>query len=441
MTSTNGSSKGSDAGQPDLDVIVIGGGPAGSAMSSYLAKGGYRVALFEREIHPREHVGESLVPATNRVLEDIGFWEKMDRYGFVLKPGATWTGYKGKVGSEVVVTFADAPMENINQDYTYHVDRARFDSELLKHAQTLGVNVVQGANVLKVLQDETGRACGVRIRILDKELDFSSRYVVDASGRRGLVGKQLGLWEKDQQFDQMAIYSWFDNVKPPSPETAEYIHVHFLPIERGWVWQIPIYEGITSVGVVVEKEVFQKAGKDYEGFFNEAVQLSNNTKHILSEATRIRDWYVEADYSYKMNELVGDGWLLVGDAARFVDPIFSSGVSVAVNSAKFAFEALDTALKGGDERVAFEAYNEKVKRGVQIWYEWITIYYRLQALFTFLGRDKENKRQMQQLLQGDVYDRNAVDVLDRMKALVKTVEESEGHLFKPLLSDSVTVAE
>ncbi len=425
----------------DADVIVVGGGPAGSAVSSYLALNGYRVALFEREIHPREHVGESLVPATNRVLEDIGFWEKMGNYGWVPKPGATWTGYRGRVGSEVVVTFADVEMENTNQDYTYHVDRARFDNELLKHAQTLGVRVVEGANVIRMTTNDAGRATGVRVRILDKEVDFTSRFVVDASGRRGLVGKQLNIWEKDQQFDQMAIYSWFDNVKAPSEETKDYIHVHFLPIQRGWVWQIPIYENATSVGVVVEKEVFQTSGKDYEGFFNEVVQMSKNTQHILSDATRIRDWYVEGDYSYKMATTAGDGWLLIGDAARFVDPIFSSGVSVAVNSAKFAFEALDEALKGGDEKAAFDAYAEKVGRGVQIWYEWITIYYKLQALFTRLGKDPENKRQMQQLLQGDVYDRSAVDVLDRMKELVRTIEEADDHILKPFLNDSVTVAD
>jgi len=230
-------------------------------------------------------------------------------------------------------------------------------------------------------------------------------------------------------------------VKAPSEETRDYIHVHFLPIERGWVWQIPIYPDATSVGVVVEKSVFQKSGKDYETFFHDVTQMSNNTKHILSEAERVRDWYVEGDYSYKMDRFTGDGWLLVGDAARFVDPIFSSGVSVAVNSAKFAFEALHEALQGKNERAALDAYNEKVGRGVQIWYEWITIYYKLQALFTRLGKDPENRRQMQQLLQGDVYDRSAVDVLDRMRALVKTVEETEGHILKPMLSDSVTVAD
>ena len=109
----------------------------------------------------------------------------MGNFGWVPKPGATWTSYKGHVGSEVVVTFADVEMENIKQDYTYHVDRARFDNELLKHAQTLGARVIEGANVLALTTDDAGRASGVRVRILDQEMEFTSRFVVDASGRRG----------------------------------------------------------------------------------------------------------------------------------------------------------------------------------------------------------------------------------------------------------------
>jgi flavin-dependent dehydrogenase len=169
------------------------------------------------------------------------------------------------------------------------------------------------------------------------------------------------------------------------------------------------------------------------------VQLSNNTKHILCGDTRVRPFYIEGDYSYKMSKFAGDGWMLVGDAARFVDPIFSSGVSVAVNSAKFAFEAIEEAVKTGDSISPLAAYNDKVQHGVAIWYEWITIYYRLQSLFTYLGRDPKNKAEMQKLLQGDVYDEDAVEVLDRMKALVKAVEDDPNHLLRAHLNDNVTV--
>lgn len=428
-----------DTPQLDADVIIVGGGPAGATLACYLGMNGYKAIVLEREIHPREHVGESFVPSANPVLEEIEFFEKMDLYGFIRKPGATWTGPKGKVGAEAMIRFADAPLPEIAQDYTYHVDRARFDSLLLKHASDKGAQVVQGANVLKVNLDEAGRACGVRVRILDRELDLTSRFVVDGSGRRGLLGRQLKLMEKDPLFDQYAIYSWFRGVKQPAEDTETFIHIHFLPVRRGWVWQIPIYEGISSVGVVVEKETFRSSGKDHEVFFNELIQTSINTSYVMQDATRIRDFYVEGDYSYKMSRFAGDGWLLIGDAARFVDPIFSSGMSVAMKSAKFAFEAIRGTMSGDDERERFRAYNDKLAAGVAVWYEWIKIYYKLQSSFTRLGKNVEYRHQMQRLLQGEVFDPKAVEVLELMKKAVKEIEETEGHLMKDLLDPAISI--
>jgi FADH2 O2-dependent halogenase len=358
----------------------------------------------------------------------------------VKKPGATWTGIKGKVGSEFVLTFAEVPQNIPNPEYTYHVDRGIFDAMYLRHANELGAEVIQGATVQQVLF-EGDRAVGVRVRVLGRELELQSRYVVDASGRRTLLGKQLGLWKKDEQFNQFAIYSWFRGVRPPAPETADYIHVHFLPVNRGWVWHIPIYEGITSVGAVTEKSDFLKSGKDHDTFFNELLAMTPNTRHILKGAERVKPYYIEGDYSYKIDRFSGPGWLLVGDAARFVDPIFSSGVSVAMRSGQFAFHALQQAMEEGTEEEAFTTYNDTVDRGVQIWYEWITLYYRLQSLFTRLSSKREYIADIQQLLQGEVFDKSAVAVLDRMKDVIKAVESDESHLLRSDLSDSVEVVE
>lgn len=424
----------------DADVVIVGGGPAGSTLGTYLAMNGYNAIILERDIHPREHVGESLVPSANRMLEEIGFFEKMDLHGFVRKPGASWTSFKGgTAGPDLLIRFSEAPQPGINQDYTYHVDRGRFDSLLLKHAAERGVRVVQGANVLRVDFDEDEQASGVRVRVLDHEFDLTSRFVVDASGRRALLGKQLGIMEKDPIFNQFAIYSWFRNVRPPTADTWDYIHIHFLPVERGWVWQIPISHEITSVGVVVEKTQFNKAGKDYETFFNELISMSESTSAIMAGSERVRDFFVEGDYSYKMSKFAGKGWMLIGDACRFVDPIFSSGVSVAMNTARFAFQAIDAVMKGGDEGTELSKYAEATASGVQVWYEWIKLYYKLQHLFTLFSRDPVYKREMQQLLQGEVYDRSAVSVLDRMKKAVKDIESTEGHLLKPLVSQSIQI--
>ncbi len=423
----------------DADVIVIGGGPAGATVGAYLGRAGHRVMILERDIHPREHVGESLVPATNIVTHDLGFWEKLESSQFVKKPGATWTGTEGKVGSQFVVTFADVPQNIPNPEYTYHVDRAAFDAMYLRHASELGAEVIQGISVVKVLF-EGDRAVGVRVRLLGREFDLRSRYVVDASGRRCLLGKQLGIWEKDKQFNQFAIYSWFKGVNPPSPETEEYIHIHFLPVNRGWVWHIPIYDGITSVGAVTEKSDFLKSGQDHETFFNELLQMTANTRHILNGAERVKPYYIEGDYSYKMSGFAGPGWLLVGDAARFVDPIFSSGVSVAMRSGQFASQAIERALLG-EETEAFGEYQETVDRGVQIWYEWITLYYKLQELFTRFSGKPEYKPDIQQLLQGEVFDKDAVQVLDRMKQALAAIQADESHIWRSKVSDTVEVVE
>jgi FADH2 O2-dependent halogenase len=431
---------GSDA-ELDADVIIIGGGPGGATLGAYLGRAGYRALILERDIHPREHVGESFVPATNIVTGDLGFWDKLETMNFIKKPGATWTGTKGKPGSEFVVTFSDYPQKIFNPDYTYHVDRAMFDAMYLRHANELGAEVVQGATVLRVLFEDD-RAVGVRVRVLGREFDLRSRFVVDASGRRTLLGKQLGLWEKDQQFNQFAVYSWFTGVQPPTPEHAEYIHVHFLPIERGWVWHIPIYENVTSIGVVVEKSHFLKSGKSHEEFFEELTQLTPNIRHALANAKRVRPFNIEADYSYKMKEVQGPGWMLIGDAARFVDPIFSSGVSVAMRSGQFAWQALEKALADpSKEEAAFAEYGEIIHRGVSIWYEWITLYYRLQALFTRFSSKPEYKPDIQQLLQGEVFDKDAVLVLNRMKEALKVIEADEANAMRRFLNDNIEVVE
>lgn len=431
--------EGQDAGM-DADVIIIGGGPAGSTLGAYLALHGYRAVVLEAAIHPREHVGESLVPSANRVLEDIGVFDQMDLHGFVRKPGGTWTSFKGRVGLEAKIVFADAPQPHIDQDYTYHVDRSRFDALLLKNASEKGAQVVQGATVVRTLFDDDGHACGVRVRVLNQELELSSRFVVDASGRRSQLGNQLGLKSKDPNFDQMAIYSWFAGVNPPTEDTANFIHIHFLPVDRGWVWQIPISSTITSVGVVVEKAEFRRRrSPDHESFFRELIGLSNNTRHMLADATTLRPFFVEADYSYSMDRFAGPGWMLVGDAARFVDPIFSSGVSVALHSARFAYEAIDASMRGEDEAEQLAEYDRRLRSGVTIWYEWIRLYYKVQHLFTLLGRNPTYRLQMQKLLQGEVFDRDAVEVLDLMRQAVREIEESDDHLLKPYVSSSISI--
>ncbi len=194
--------------------------------------------------------------------------------------------------------------------------------------------------------------------------------------------------------------------------------------------------------MVTEKEVFQEAKSDYEAWFNKHSNSAPDIAKTMQSAKRINDFKAEADYSYQMDNFVGNGWVLIGDSARFVDPIFSSGVSVAMHSAKFAAEQIEIALKANDlSKEGLLPYENRLKQGVSVWYEFIQIYYRLMPIFSVFIAKPEYRLQVLRLLQGDVYDRSNVPVLDAMREFVEQVENTEGHILKPYLDGSLTLDE
>jgi len=416
-------------------VVIIGGGPAGSTMACYLSQAGIPNVLFEGAVHPREHVGESLVPSTYKQFSEIGFLETMEREGFVKKYGASW--HPPQKRASLTIEFKEYPQPGVDQDYTYHVDRAKFDMLLLKHAESKGTKVHQGVRVKKILF-ENDYACGVQVSVGDQAVDVPARLVVDASGRDTLLGRQLNWKKGDPQFNQFAVHSWFEGVD--RGDRGDDIHIHFLPVERGWVWQIPITESVTSMGVVAEKKVFKQSNKDYSGWFNQLIESAPDIAHAMRDARRMKDYTVEADYTYSMKEFVGNGFVLIGDAARFVDPIFSSGVSIALASAKFAADQIIEGNGKSDlSKEALLPYEEKLRTGTTIWYEFITLYYRLLPAFTRFIQSKEYRHQVLQLLQGEVYERQEVPVLNAMREFIEEVEKTEGHLLQGAVDRKVQI--
>lgn len=419
------------------DVGIIGGGPAGSALAGYLARAGAKVLVLERARFPRPHVGESLVPAANRVLADLELLPKMDALGFVRKHGATWSRagsrarpHRMDFAESVSVRFDEREQPGVPEGHTWHVDRARFDEMLLERAVALGAEVRQGARVRRV---ELGEQPAL---VTDRGERLPVRFLADASGRGRVIGRQLGLEQADPDLDQYALHSWFSGYDRLGPNRDDIV-IRFLDERGTWMWQIPISAEVTSVGVVAPKRRLAEAAGDPERLFAALTSADPEVGARLSAAARVRPLSAEADYSYTMRRFSGPRFVLVGDAARFVDPIFSSGVSIALSSAHLASRDLLAALdQGGAPRHGagpFETFESTMRRGVANWYAFIRLYYRLDVLFTWFVSQPVYRHPMLKLLQGDVYDEDEPEVLRLMRDKLAEVERSPGHMWHPLL--------
>jgi FADH2 O2-dependent halogenase len=419
----------------DTDVVIIGGGPAGATLGSLLAMDGHRALVLERDIFPRDHVGESLTPANNAIFHRLGFLPKMEAAGFVHKQGVGWTAPRSPEWKFLALRTSDFTPPGAVQNYSYNVERDTFDLLLLRHAHELGAKVIEGATVKEVLFDGD-RATGIRVELAPGWTeDVSAKVVVDASGRRCFVANQLGIKRKDPLFNQFCIFSWFKGVKPHPPGYEGFVFFHFLGLERAWGWHIPIRDGVNSIGVVTDKADFNKSGSTHEEFFDSLVRRNRTFRYVMEEAVRVKPWWIEGDYSYRMEKIVGKGWLMIGDAFRFVDPIFSSGIDVALYSASYAHAAIRRAWEEGTEEAAFAEYDRLVNAGVDVWYETTDQFYRLQQLFTRFSLDRRYREDIARALQGNPYSpenqSRSRRVLGDMRRAYEEVTAQPGNLLRP----------
>jgi len=404
------------------DVVIVGGGPAGSILGAYLARAGIETALVERTVHPRPHVGESLICSTTRVFDDIGFRDVVEGAGFVRKPGATWTCWPE--GRTQGIRFRPMPHLGVDIDYTWHVDRSKLDRLLLHHARDLGVEVHEGERVARV-EFDADRATGVR---LGDGSFLPARLVVDASGRSTLLASQLGIKRNDPQFDQFAVHCWFVDFDRGPAATAADVHIHVLPKARSWLWQIPVSDSVTSLGIVTRRRDFARGDEDAAAWFARQLAELPALAARVAAARPLHDFVRESNFSYRAERLAGNGWLLLGDAGRFVDPLFSSGISVAAESARLATGPIRAALACGDVGAArFAAWEETVQSGVDRWRELISMFYRLPALFLDqLGR-ADGREPLRQFLQGEVFDGSPEPLLQQMRDQLAAVVADPKH--------------
>ena len=335
------------------DVVVIGGGPAGSTVSTLLAQQGCRVQLFERERFPRFHIGESLIPETYWVLKRLGMLTKMQQSHFVKKHSVQFVSSNGK-NSAPFYFFDNKPHEC---SQTWQVVRSEFDQMMLENAREHGVEVLEGVRVHDVLFQGNGadgaRAVGVTIKDAEGSVrDVRANVVIDASGQNGLIMNRLRLRVWDPILNKGAIWTYWEGALRDTGRDEGATLVIQTGNRNGWFWYIPQHDNIVSVGVVGPFDYLFKGRTNYARTYDQEVEGTPGVRERVAAARRVTGYFATKDYSYRSRQVAGDGWVLVGDAFGFLDPLYSSGVLLALKSGELAADAVAEGLAKGDTSAA-----------------------------------------------------------------------------------------
>jgi flavin-dependent dehydrogenase len=410
------------------DVVVIGGGPAGSTCSTLLAQQGVRVQLFERERFPRFHIGESLIPETYWVLRRLNMLPKMQASHFVKKHSVQFVNASGKQSAPFY--FWDNKPHECSQ--TWQVVRSEFDQMMLDNAREHGVTVHEGVRVVDVLFDGStagaagptagpGRAVGVRIRDeTGTTHDVDARVVVDASGQAGIIQNRLRLRIWDPVLNKGAIWTYWEGAYRDTGRDEGATMVLQTADRKGWFWYIPQHDNIVSVGVVAPFDYLFKARDSYERTYEDEVERCPAVKQRVAGARRAAGYFATKDYSYRATQVAGDGWVMIGDAWGFLDPLYSSGVLLALKSGELAADAIAEGLARGDTSAAqLGAWGSMFNRGVDRMRRLVCEYYDGFSFGHFVRTFPDLKNTVTDLLIGDLF----TDKVDTVWAPMESLYE------------------
>src|SRR5262245_14179701 len=386
--------------QTTPDVVVIGGGPAGSTASTLIAQHGYKVQLFEREHFPRFHIGESLIPETYWVLKRLNMLPKMQRSHFVKKYSVQFVNAEGKQSAPFY--FWDNKPHECSQ--TWQVERSEFDMMMLANAREHGVDAQEGVRVLEVVFDNE-RAVGVRIQTEDgSRREVRAKVVVDASGQSTMLQNKFKLRIWDPVLNKGAIWTYWKGAYRDTGRDEGATMVIQTTNRQGWWWSIPLHDDVTSCGVVAPFDYLFKGRGTHEQTYKEEVERCPAVAQRLASAEQVTGYFATKDYSYRATKVAGDGWVLVGDAFGFLDPLYSSGVLLALKSGELAADAIAEGLKKNDVSSAqLGKWGPMFNEGVDRMRRLVCEYYAGFSFGQFVKRYPELSGTVTDLLIGDLF--------------------------------------
>jgi len=399
--------------QPTADVVVIGGGPAGSTVSTLLAQHGLRVKLFERDKFPRFHIGESLIPETYWVFKRLKMLDKMKASPFVKKFSVQFVSANGKVSAPFY--FHDNKPHECSQ--TWQVIRSQFDMMMLDNAREQGVEVHQPARVLDVIFED-GRAVGVKVQREGGAEEVRAKVVVDASGQSTMLASRFKLRQWDPVLNKGAVWTYWRGAYRDTGRDEGATMVIQTPNKAGWWWYIPQHDDTVSVGVVAPFDYLFKNRGTHEEVFKEEMEACPAVKERLSTGERRSGYYATKDYSYRSKQVAGDGWVLIGDAFGFLDPLYSSGVLLALKSGELAADAIADGLQKNDVSAAqLGRWGEMFNRGVDRMRRLVCEYYDGFNFGKFVRAYPHLKNTVTDLLIGDLFDDRVDEVWGPLESL------------------------
>lgn len=396
----------------DYDVIIIGAGPAGTTAATILAEEkGRRVVVLEKEHFPRYHVGESLIPHCWDTLNRIGMTERLDAKGFQVKQSVQFVNPDGELSAPFYFSkHTDHPRAK-----TWQVEREVFDEMMMERAREAGAEVREGIKVLDFIEED-GVIKGVKAEDESgKVFELRASVTMDASGRDALFQRKKKWRKRDPKLNKIAIWTLYRGAKR-DPGIDEGATTVAYVKEKGWFWNIPLRNDIVSTGIVAERDYLYRDGRDLKAIYEREIKNNKWVDEHLSEGEQFGEYWVTGEYSYRAENCATDGLVLIGDAFAFLDPVFSSGVYLALTTGSMGADAVSKALDEGDvSGEQFREYGEKVCQGI----EWMRklVYAFYDDDFSFkdvVMKYAEVRRDLTDCLIGDLMNRDYSELFDRV---------------------------